>query len=179
MLNDSQKSFLLKLARETIKCKLENRDLDLKPPQAEVYKQRLGAFVTLNKDGELRGCIGFIKGIKPLYETIVEMALAAAFQDYRFPAVTSDELEAIQIEISILSKMKLVKDLNKIKIGKHGLYLTQGYQSGLLLPQVPIKWNWDRKTFLKQICRKAGLSQDCWKDSETEIFKFTAEVFSE
>jgi AmmeMemoRadiSam system protein A len=133
----------------------------------------------LHKHGQLRGCIGYIEGIKSIYDTIKEMAIAAAFQDPRFPALQKDELDQIDIEISLLTPLEKVESKEDIKIGKHGLLIRNGFNSGLLLPQVATEWNWDVETFLEQTCRKAGLHGNCWKESSTQIFRFSAEIFSE
>jgi AmmeMemoRadiSam system protein A len=134
--------------------------------------------VTLHKDGKLRGCIGHIRAKKPLVETIVEMAEAAAFQDPRFPPVSSQELDQLDYEISVLTPLRRIKDVEEIQVGIHGIYLKRGGSSGLLLPQVATEWGWDRTTFLEHTCTKAGLPEDAWKDTKTEIYIFSADVFS-
>jgi AmmeMemoRadiSam system protein A len=146
------------------------------PPSAKL-RETFGAFVTLTLGGELRGCIGHIVGDKPLYLTIAEMAKAAAFQDPRFPPLSRAEFEEIHTDISILSPITLCPDPTLVKVGRHGLIMRQGYKQGLLLPQVPVEWHWDRETFLAQTCRKAGLPADAWKMPETQIYWFEAEVF--
>jgi AmmeMemoRadiSam system protein A len=133
----------------------------------------------LKKSGQLRGCIGYIKAYKPLGETVQEMAIAAAFNDPRFPSLKSDELQQLTFEISVLSPFKRIKDVNEIEVGKHGLYIVRGYNSGLLLPQVAIEYKWDRETFLKETCHKAGLPLQAWMDEETEIYIFSAEYFGD
>jgi hypothetical protein len=138
-----------------------------------------GAFVTLKKHGQLRGCIGFIEARKPSYETVRDMAQAAAFSDPRFSPVTQKEFEDLKIEISILTPLKKISDINEIEVGKHGLYIIKGFNSGLLLPQVATEYSWDRVTFLKETCRKAGLPFDAWKDKDAKIFIFSADVFGE
>jgi AmmeMemoRadiSam system protein A len=107
------------------------------------------------------------------------MAIAAAFNDPRFPSLKSDELQQLTFEISVLSPFKRIKDVNEIEVGKHGLYIVRGYNSGLLLPQVAIEYKWDRETFLKETCHKAGLPLQAWMDEETEIYIFSAEYFGD
>lgn len=141
--------------------------------------EKCGAFVTLHSNGELRGCIGYIEGIIPLFETVQEVAVKAALEDPRFEPVTVDELDNIDLEISVLSPLKKIKDVNKIEVGKHGLVIKRGYSRGLLLPQVAVEYNWDREAFLSHTCRKAGIGADQWKDQATEIYIFSAEIFSE
>jgi len=173
------KDFLLKLARNTIEKELQESTTELERPNDDFYSEKRGAFVTLHKNGELRGCIGFIEGVKPIYETIKEMAIAAAFKDPRFPPVQKAELPKIEIEISILTPLKEISSVSEIEIGKHGLLIRKGFNSGLLLPQVATEWNWDAETFLQQTCLKAGMNRNCWQDKDTQIFRFSAEIFSE
>ncbi len=140
------------------------------------------AFVTLHKrEGAaraLRGCIGQIEATGTLYETVKSTAHSAAFSDYRFPPLTMDELPAIELEISVLSPLHRITKPTEVQHGE-GLFVRHGDRSGLLLPQVATERDWDRETFLTQTCRKAGLPGDSWRDSETEIYTFTAEVFDE
>uniref|UniRef100_A0A7C4Y5T2 MEMO1 family protein ENV67_06150 n=1 Tax=candidate division WOR-3 bacterium TaxID=2052148 RepID=A0A7C4Y5T2_UNCW3 len=176
-LNDEEKKTLLNIARKTIEEYITSGkipDFDVKD---EKLKVMTGVFVTLKKKGELRGCIGLIKGIKPLYLGVRDMAIAAATEDPRFFPVRKDELKDIEIEISVLTPFQKVKDPEEIVVGKDGLYIVKGIYSGLLLPQVPVEWGWDRKTFLEQVCYKAGLPKDAWKNAE--LYKFQALVFSE
>ena len=139
----------------------------------------MGAFVTLKKQGRLRGCIGLIEGKKPLYETVEEMAQTAAFKDPRFRPVKEDEFKELDIEISALTPLRQIEDVNEIEVGRHGIYIVKGFHSGLLLPQVATEYNWDRNTFLRETCVKAGLPLNAWKDKGTKIFIFSASVFGE
>lgn len=177
MFSDKQRKELLSLARQAIETTF-TREVIIYPDD-EAYLVQSGIFVTLHKHGELRGCIGYIKGFKDLVPSIVEMARAAAFQDPRFPKVKQNELKDIKIEISVLSKLLLVLDVNEIEIGRDGLLLNHPHGSGLLLPQVPVEWNWDLATFLNQICYKAGLPPGSWKDDKAQLYRFSAEIFSE
>lgn len=182
-LSKTEKSTLLRLARKTI----ENHFAGAEPPAAggpefpltPILKTPCGAFVTLTKQGRLRGCIGYVVPVVPLYQAVEEMAINAAVHDYRFPPVVVDELKEIQIEISVLSPLALCKDLNAIRVGQHGLFIQRGGRSGLLLPQVAVEWGWDRQTFLEQVCRKAGLPEDAYKQSDAVLQTFMAEVFHE
>jgi AmmeMemoRadiSam system protein A len=177
-LSQSEKEFLLRLASDSIRCRLEGSSLPKQEIASESVKQKRGAFVTLHKHGRLRGCIGYIQGIRPLDQAVIDMAEAAAFDDPRFPPVTPEELPELDLEISVLSPLKEVKELAEIEIGKHGLYLTLGAFSGLLLPQVATENGWDRETFLEQTCLKAGLPPEAYKDEEAKLYLFSAEVFS-
>ena len=182
-LSDNDKITLLKLARDTIKAKASGKKLpkisELGDKLTPLLKEKCGAFVTLHKKGNLRGCIGYIEGFKPLAETIQEMAISAGFQDPRFPPVQLEEVDALDIEISVLTPLKLIKDVKEIEVGKHGIYIKSGFYSGLLLPQVATEYNWDRETFLSQTCRKAGLGVDAWKKKDAEIYIFSADIFGE
>ncbi len=181
MLNDKQKSFLLKLARESIIAYLENRDMNLNCPADKLYFEKKGAFVSLHLGELLRGCIGHIKGYYPLFETIKEMAVAAASNDPRFQAVSIEEMNNISIEISILSELILVEGgkPHDIVIGRDGLYIESPYGGGLLLPQVAEQYQWDQITFLKEVCHKAGLPADSYLNKDCRLFRFSADVFSD
>jgi hypothetical protein len=177
-LSDKDKALLLKIARETIECKVKGVKCPGYEITSEMLKENCGAFVTIKKHGRLRGCIGYIQAIKPLYQTVQEMAEAAALHDNRFPPVTPEELADLEIEISVLTPLKKITDVNQIQIGKHGILIRKGYYSGLLLPQVATENDWDREKFLEQTCFKAGIyDKNCWKDKDTEIYIFSAEIF--
>ncbi|RTZ91734.1 MAG: AMMECR1 domain-containing protein, partial [Deltaproteobacteria bacterium] len=136
-----------------------------------------GAFVTLTKNGNLRGCIGLIQPVKPLAESVQEMAIAAAFQDPRFPPLTKGEWPEIDIEISALTPFRKIEDLSEIQVGTHGIYIQKGPYSGLLLPQVATEYGWDREEFLQQTCIKAGLHPMAYKDPDAKIYIFSADIF--
>lgn len=171
--------FLLRLARHVI---ASSSGLDSERPAmpgSEVLGENRGGFVTLRKQGRLRGCIGYITPMKPLAETVEEMSYAAAFRDMRFPPVKKDEVEQLTIEVSVLSPVRQIDDPGVIEVGRHGIILSSGGRSGLLLPQVAEEYGWDRETFLDQTCLKAGLPPGAWKDGGTKVEIFSAEVFSE
>jgi len=170
---------LLKIARRTIEHYLKTGKIDKPEEKDPALSVPLGAFVTLNEDGRLRGCIGLIRAVKPLSEAVAEMAVAAAVDDPRFPQVTEDELKKIKIEISVLSKLEPVEKVDDIVVGKHGLVIQNGMNSGILLPQVPGEFGWDRDQFLENLCYKAGLPVSALKDKNTKLYSFTAEVFHE
>lgn len=178
-LNESQKQELLLFARKTIEASVDGRPLPSFDPRDKVLREKRGLFVTVRKKGELRGCIGYIEGVKPLVTALSDMAVAASSRDPRFPPVRKDEVKDLRIEISVLSPLKPVSDLSAIDVGRHGLVVVQGGRSGLLLPQVAVENGWNRDEFLSQACRKSGLSPRCWKEKETEIFLFSAQIFSE
>ncbi len=177
-LTPEDKSYLLRLARGTIEANFIER-AELPSHDSAVLDMPCGAFVTLSKHGKLRGCIGYIEAIKPLRETISEMAESAAFKDWRFPPVRESELDEIEIEISVLSPLRRIEDPTLIEVGTHGIVITRGSSRGLLLPQVAVDWDWDRETFLRQTCIKAGLPDDAWTMEGTNIDIFSADIFSE
>jgi AmmeMemoRadiSam system protein A len=177
-LNIDQQRFLLQLARDAIRWHFESG----KPPPVAVeegmLKEKRGAFVTLKREEQLRGCIGYPLPHDPLYLTVMEAAVMAATQDHRFPSLTLEELPDARIEISVLTLPRKVEDASEVTIGEHGIIMTQGLNRGLLLPQVPVEWDWDRDTFLRHGCLKAGLEEDAWEKG-AEIQVFSAQVFSE
>lgn len=177
MLSDVQKKELLLLARNSIKKRLLGESYHT--PADPAFDIECGAFVTLHLHGRLRGCIGYVQAYKSIRDTIQEMALAAAFKDPRFPPLTAAELSQIHLEISLLSPLVRVQDLAEITIGRDGLLLKHPHSSGLLLPQVATEWGWDRATFLRELCHKAGLPGNAYQDFGALLYRFSAEVFGE
>jgi len=167
---------LLDVAHRSIEAALRDESLELTPASEHLAEPR-GAFTTLHLHGKLRGCIGYVCATQPLYRTVAETARAAAFEDPRFEPVALDEAEELKIEISVLSPLRPI-NAEDVVVGKHGLVVMQGGRRGLLLPQVPVEWDWDRQTFLAQTCLKAGLPSDAWQHG-AELQAFTAEVFGE
>jgi len=177
-LDEKQKERLLKIARSSIESYLKNgRILKFEENDPLLIKKQ-GAFVTLTKKDKLRGCIGSMVGVMPLHETIAKMAVEAAFKDPRFPPLQRDELSKIHIEISVLSELKLIDDVDEIKVGRDGILIRKGFSSGVLLPQVATQYGWDRTTFLEQTSRKAGLPPHAYKEG-AQIYIFTAQIFGE
>ena len=179
-LSHEEKKVLLALAREAIAISLRGEE----PPEHRVTHAALreegrGAFVSLHRKGVLRGCIGALMSPPPLYETISNMAVAAATADPRFEDVTSTELEKIDIEISVLTPLRKVIDVQEIEVGRHGIYLLKGDHKGVLLPQVATEYGWKREQFLDHTCIKAGLKPGEWSDEGVEIYIFEAEIFKE
>lgn len=147
-------------------------------PQESAVFAELGAFVTLTKRDRLRGCIGYMIGHGPLYLTVAKMGFAAAFQDYRFPKLQPSEWSEIQFEISVLGPLSPCPNPDLIEIGRHGLMLTLGNQSGVFLPQVPVDQHWDMQTYLQELCRKAGLPPNSWLQNGAQLFWYEALVFT-
>ena len=178
-LSSADKQLLLQTARDSIAAQLTGKTAVPVKTASPVLGELRGAFVSLHRQGQLRGCIGYIEALKPLLETVREMAPAAAFQDPRFRPLQASELADLEIEISVLSPLHLIKNPDEIEVGRHGLYIVRGINRGLLLPQVATEYHWDRLTFLEQTCNKAGLPPDAWKDPHTQIYSFSAEVFDD
>ncbi len=180
MLNGSQRKELLKIARDTIKEYLETGKRFEPEVSDEVLKKDMGVFVTLRESGSLRGCIGNLAATGPLYLTVRDMAIAAATEDPRFPPVTLDELDEVDIEISALSSMEKIDDYSEIEVGKHGVMVRMGWKGGVYLPQVADETGWNREQFMNSLCaHKAGIPSDAWKTGKCEMYVFTAEVFGE
>lgn len=181
LLTNEDKKFLLKIARENIASWLvKRRGVAIFPTDVPKNCHLIrGGFVTLKKNGHLRGCIGYVSGTKSIIKTVLDNSYNAAFKDPRFDPLQPDELKDVTIEISILTEPGIVKSIEEIKTGRDGLIMEQGMNRGLLLPQVATEQGWDRNTFLDQTCVKAGMSPGCWKDSDTKIFRFQAIVFGE
>ncbi|MCM8799881.1 MAG: AmmeMemoRadiSam system protein B [Candidatus Omnitrophica bacterium] len=180
MLNKEQRKKLLEIARKTIEFYLKTgKKLELEETDPLLLEKR-GAFVTLHKFGQLRGCIGNLIGEKPLYLTVQDMAIESAMNDPRFPPLKLEELNDVEIEISVLSPLERVNNAEQIQLGKHGVLVRRGFRSGVFLPQVAQETGWSKEEFLSYLCsHKAGLHPLAWKEKDTELYIFTAEVFSE
>ena len=174
-LNEEQKRELIDLAKDAILAVFERRAPKL--PNDEAFQKKRGLFVSLHLEGELRGCIGYIKPYKSIAQSVAEMAVAAAFEDHRFMPLRPEELDEIEIEISLLSPLVELKSIDEIEVGRDGLLLQHPYGSGLLLPQVATEYNWDRDTFLDHLCAKAGVRRGAYKDKGAKLFSFQAQVF--
>jgi len=180
MLNKGQRKKLANIARNSIQAYLKTGKKQELIEADPLLLKDMGAFVTLHKNGQLRGCIGNIVGREPLYLTIRDMAIESAVGDPRFPAVKLSELPEIEIEISVLTPLKKISSPDEIELGKHGVLIKRGFSTGVFLPQVATETGWTKEEFLSNLCaHKAGLPADAWKDKNTEIYLFSAEVFSE
>lgn len=177
-LSEEERKRLLTLARQAIVSAVRRESPPPPPPLEGVYAERRGLFVTLHLHGALRGCIGVIESFEPLARTLMRCAANAAMRDPRFPPLGPAHIAEIEIEISILSPSVMIQP-GQIVVGQHGLLVRRGERRGLLLPQVAVEHRMSRDVFLEQTCRKAGLPLDAWRDSQTEIWAFTCEVFGE
>jgi AmmeMemoRadiSam system protein A len=177
MTNETDRRLLLQLARDTIAAHV-NRLPPPAPELAGVFARPGGAFVSIHRGGNLRGCIGHIEANEAIGQVVARCAVAACSRDPRFPSVTAAELAEIEIELSLLGPLEPITGADDIEIGTHGLVVEQGWRRGLLLPQVATEWNWDRETFLAHTCHKAGLPMDAWK-KDVKLWRFEAEVFGE
>ena len=179
-MNDTQRQTLLKIARDTVKAILTGGSIQKPKSDDPELNAHCGCFVTLKNQDRLRGCIGQFTSDSPLIELVVDMAKASATNDPRFLAdpITADELEQLDIEISVLSPLKRTDEPLSLRLGVDGIYIKKGYTSGCFLPQVATETGWSKEEFLSYCCaHKAGLPADAWKEAETEVYLFTAEVF--
>lgn len=177
-LTAQEKERLLDIAKKSVETAVtEGKLYECSAGGMEALMQERGAFVTLTKNGELRGCIGYVAAIKPLCHTVRDVAAYAALRDQRFMPVTVRELDQLEYEISVLSPLRHVMDVKQIRVGRDGLLIRNEDGEGLLLPQVAAEQHWDRITFLEQTCRKAGLPPHAWQNPDTDIFRFSALVF--
>ncbi len=176
-MNGAERGELLDLARRAVKAAASGRPLP-EPPDSGAAAGPGGAFVTLKRRGCLRGCIGHFEGTGTLGRTVVDMASAAAVRDPRFPPVRPDEVDSLDISISVLSPMVPASPEDVVP-GEHGLYVRMGPLSGTLLPQVAEEEGWDRETFLAHTCMKAGLPPDAWRKPDVSLYTYTAEVFGD
>ena len=177
-LGSHEKKFLLKIAREALLVAAERRELLAELPRDVVLAESTGAFVTLRKRGRLRGCIGQIGTGRPLADVVAHSAKSAALEDPRFEPIQSEEVAEIEIEISVLSVLEEIVP-EQIEAGRHGLMVSRGWQRGLLLPQVATEMRWTALRLLEETCVKAGLERGAWREPDTKIQGFTAEVFGE
>jgi AmmeMemoRadiSam system protein A len=178
MLNENLRQKLLEIARQSIEGYLKlGRVPAFTVTEPELLEKR-AAFVTLTKQGRLRGCIGYTDPTLPLQQTVASCAVGAAFSDPRFQSLRKEELPQIRIEISILTPLRKIENISEIQVGRDGLFIRKGPCRGLLLPQVATEYGWDRDTFLGQTCCKARLPVDAWKEG-AEIYTFSAEIFHE
>lgn len=179
MLSDKEQKALLKLAVNTLEAHLEGRDYPTPEFITSEMKEPRAAFVTWRKGAELRGCIGALVPTGPLWEAVREKAISAATADPRFLPIQADELPDLSVEISVLSPLRRIDSIDEIEIGCHGLWITKGQYSGVLLPQVASEHGWSRDEFIRMTCRKAGLPPDAWQADEAEIYVFSAKVFGD
>jgi AmmeMemoRadiSam system protein A len=177
VLSDHDRRRLLEIARAAISARVRGEPYS-PPPSEGALAERAGAFVSVHRGGELRGCIGYVEADRPLVEVVARSAAAAVSEDPRFPPVTEEELSQLTIEISVLSPLEPVDQVDTIEVGRHGLVVEDGWRRGLLLPQVATEWGWDRETFLDHTSLKAGLPADAWRRG-ARIYRFEAEVFGE
>ena len=186
MLSSEDGKFLVQLARKAIVTYLSDKKVIEIPEDADPkLKENMGVFVTLNRENQLRGCIGYPEPLMPLLNAVVDAAICAATRDPRFNPVTPVELDQINVEVSVLTKPVLIDVKNpmeyieKVKVGQDGLIVERGPYRGLLLPQVATDWGWNVEELLSNTCMKAGLSSDCWQLNDVKIYKFSSQIFEE
>ena len=181
MFSDVQQRALVEIARSAVTNAIGGERLALPHPEALTgLPEASGAFVTLKRDGQLRGCIGTLECRGPLAEEIARVAVSAAREDPRFDPLRPEELDDLDVEVSVLGPLEEIdpRDAAAVEIGRHGLVVEQGHRRGLLLPQVATEWGWNREQFLAQTCKKAGLPPDCWQRG-AKVYRFAADVFGD
>jgi AmmeMemoRadiSam system protein B/AmmeMemoRadiSam system protein A len=177
-LTRAEKNELLRIARRSVETAVRDRKkYESAAGEFDALGRDRGAFVTLKERGALRGCIGYVAPVAPLYATVRDVAMMAALRDTRFRPVNAGELGQLEYEVSVLSPLVRVRDVKEIRVGRDGLLIRKGGREGLLLPQVPVEEHWDRGAFLREVCLKAGLPGNAWQDPESDLFRFTALVF--
>lgn len=185
LLGPAQRATLLAIARESLEAlvrnanNVKNLEPETRPNVDAELREHRGAFVTLTRAGELRGCVGYSEPVLPLVDVVSECARAAGSEDSRFPPVRAEEVLEIRISISVLSPLEEIRSPDEIEVGRHGLLVRKGQRKGLLLPQVAAERGWDVATFLNETSRKAGMPADDWRSPGAFIFAFEAEVFQE
>ena len=177
-LAEAAKQTLLDVARRAVRLAVERGELLESLPSDEELQRPAGAFVTLHRFGRLRGCVGQLASNEPLISVVAYCAMAAALEDPRFTPMNAAEFDGVEIEISVLSPLSEISP-NQIEAGRHGLLISNRGNRGVLLPQVALEHQWEAQRFLEETCVKAGLERDAWKDTQTRIQAFTAEIFSE
>ncbi len=178
-LNTHEQQTLLAIARQAIVHGVQTGQEYIEPREEKALNQRNGCFVTIKQNGQLRGCIGNFQSELPLFKEVAQMAQASATKDPRFYPLKEIDLDNFKLEISVLSPLQKIEDIEEIEVGKHGIYIEKSFYRGVLLPQVALEHNWDRLTFLQQTCLKAGLPTDAWKADDADIYVFSAQVFGE
>ena len=182
-LTDEEGNLAVRLARTELEKRIGGSQ-EACPSLTPIFSQKRGVFVTLTRQGELRGCIGYPYPHLPLEEAIRDAAVSAALRDPRFPPVNARELPLVRIEVTILTVPVSLKEEPEarplaVEVGRHGLIIKGLGRSGLLLPQVPVEWEWNSREFLDHTCTKAGLPPGCWKSKEVEVFTFEGQIFHE
>lgn len=177
-LEDKEKDTLLGIARLAIASYIVDKRIPVVKSEEKSLNMKCGVFVSIHKDGDLRGCIGVFTSDDPLYKTIAVMAVSAAFEDPRFDPVAEEEVKEIDIEISVLTPLKKIADPKEIEVGRDGIYIVKGSHKGVLLPQVAVEHDFDRNMFLDHTCLKAGLKAGAWREG-AEIYTFEADIFDD
>ena len=178
-LNTHEKQALLAIARQAIIQGVQTGQEYVEPREEKALNQRNGCFVTIKQNGQLRGCIGNFQSELPIFKEVAQMAQASSSKDPRFYPLKEEDLDNFTLEISVLSPLHKIEDIDEIEVGTHGIYIEKSFYRGVLLPQVATEHKWDRLTFLKQTCIKAGLPTDAWEANDADIYVFCAQIFGE
>ena len=184
MISDESGQYLVEIAKKAIQHYIDTKErLEIPDDYPSELDEKLGVFVTLNKNNDLRGCIGYAEPIEPAINATIEVAIAAAFNDPRFSAVTKDEFPILDLEVTVLTKPEIIyvahpdQYIDEITIGEDGLIIQKGYSRGLLLPQVAVEHALNEEEFLEHTCMKAGISADSWMDESCDVYKFQGQIF--
>jgi uncharacterized protein len=178
-LSPREREILLAIARQAIEEYVRTGRYEVEPREEKILNTRSGCFVSIKQNGQLRGCIGNFQSELPLFKEVAEMAVASASKDPRFYPMQANELDNFNLEISVLSPLQKIESIEELQVGTHGIYLEKSFHRGVLLPQVAVEHDWDRDTFLKQTCIKAGLPTNAWQTEDAEIYIFSAQVFGD
>ncbi len=170
---------MFQIARYAIETALKKDTQINYPKSSDFLDKKSGVFVTIHKNHQLRGCIGYIESDEPLSKVIANAAYLAAFEDDRFQPLSKEEFQDIDLEISVLTPLKKISNTDEIIVGRHGLLVKKNLRQGLLLPQVAVEYRWGKKNFLEQTCNKAGLNKNAWQENNVEIYIFEATIFHE
>jgi len=179
MLSEKDAAALLTIAREAIVHQIRHQAYQPAPREEKALVQKAGCFVTIKQDDQLRGCIGSFQTERPLFQEVAAMAMASASKDPRFHPMEEEELNDFRLEISVLSPLEKIEEIEQIEVGTHGIYIEKNFSRGVLLPQVATDYGWDRNTFLQQTCLKAGLPTDAWQAPDADIYIFSAQIIKE
>lgn len=178
-LSAREQSILLSIARQAIDDYVRTDQYEVEPREEKALNSRSGCFITIKQNNQLRGCIGNFQSELPLFREVAEMAVASATKDPRFYPLQEKDLNNYALEISVLSPLHKIEQIEEIEVGNHGIYLEKSFHRGVLLPQVASEHGWDRETFLRQTCVKAGLPTNAWQADDAEIYIFSAQIFNE
>jgi len=178
-LSAREQKIILTIARQAIEHAVRKEEWEPEPREEKALNRRSGCFVTIKQNGQLRGCIGNFQSELPLFREVARVAAASATKDPRFYPMQEEDLQNFTLEVSVLTPLQKIDSIEEIEVGRHGIYIEKSFHRGVLLPQVATEHGWDRETFLKQTCVKAGLPTTAWQSPDADIYIFSAQIFGE